>query len=186
MKNHWMACTRITLVTILIFGGLYPLAITGIAIVLAPNQGRGKLALANKRVVGFALIGQKFARDRYFNGRPSAVNYNAAATGGSNKGPSNPEYLDQIQARIDSFLVHNPEVKRSEVPVDLVTASGSGLDPHISPAAAHVQIARIARVRHVDRARLEMLVNDYVEQSTFGLGPARVHVLNLNIALDNL
>jgi potassium-transporting ATPase KdpC subunit len=186
MKTHLMIGLKITFITIILFGVLYPLAITGIANVLAPNGGRGKEITINGKLVGFELIGQKFDDDKYFNGRPSAVDYNAAATGGSNKGPSNPDYLAQVQARIDTFLVHNPGVKKEQIPVDRVTASGGGLDPHISSAAAKIQIDRIAHVRHIDRSTLVALVNDYIEAPTFGIGTERVHVLKLNIALDHL
>lgn len=186
MKTHLIICLKLTFVTIILFGVLYPLAITGIAKVVAPNGGRGEEITLNGKVVGFELIGQKFDDDKYFNSRPSAVDYNAAATGGSNKGPSNPDYLAQVQARIDTFLVHNPGVKKEQIPVDLVTASGGGLDPHISPAAAKIQIDRIAKVRHIDRSKLVALVNAQTEAPIFGIGTERVHVLKLNIALDNL
>jgi len=186
MKTHLIIGVKITLVTIVLFGVLYPLMITGIAKVLAPNGGAGEEVIVNGKVVGFKLIGQKFDDDKYFNSRPSAVDYNAAGTGGSNKGPTNPEYLAQVQARIDTFLVHNPGVKKEQIPVDLVTASGGGLDPHISPQAAKIQIERIANVRHIDRAAVEALVNDHIAEPAFGIGTATVHVLELNIALDNL
>ena len=186
MKARLMVCLKITFATIIIFGVLYPLAIAGIAKVVAPNGGRGEVISLDGRVVGFDLIGQKFDDDKYFNSRPSAVDYNAAATGGSNKGASNPDYLAQVQARIDTFLVHNPGVKREQIPVDLVTASGSGLDPHISPAAARVQIDRIANVRNIDQTKLEALLIDHIEKPIFGVGTDRVHLLTLNIALDNL
>jgi K+-transporting ATPase ATPase C chain len=186
MKNYWTAGIRITLVTMLLFGVLYPLLITGLAKIVGPNGGRGEIIMLNNKVVGFELIGQKFDDDRYFNSRPSAVDYNAAATGGSNKGPGNPDYLAQVQARIDTFLVHNPGVSKSEIPVDLVTASGGGLDPHISPAAARVQIARIARVRKINKEKLTSLVEEHIESPMAGMGTSRVHVLRLNIALDQL
>lgn len=186
MKTHLITGLKITAATIILFGALYPLMITGIAKVIAPNGGRGEEIVVKGRVVGFELIGQKFDDDKYFNSRPSAVDYNAAATGGSNKGPSNPDYLAQVQARIDTFLVHNPTIKKSQIPVDLVTASGGGLDPHISPAAARVQIQRIADVRHLDAAKLTALVDAQIEKPMLGMGTSRVHVLRLNIALDEL
>ena len=186
MKTHLIICIKITLVTMVLFGVLYPLAITGIAKVVAPNGGRGEEVSVNGKLVGFELIGQKFDDDKYFYSRPSAVDYNAAATGASNKGPTNPDHLAQVQARIDTFLVHNPSVRKEQIPADLVTASGGGLDPHISPAAAKIQIDRIAKIRHIDRSKVESLVNQYIEAPTFGIGTSRVHVLKLNIALDNL
>jgi K+-transporting ATPase ATPase C chain len=186
MKNHWIISLKITLITIVLFGVLYPLLITGIAKIVAPNNGKGEEIVANGKVVGFELIGQKFDDDSYFNSRPSAVDYNAASTGGSNKGPTNQDYLSQVQARIDSFLVHNPGVKKEAIPVDLVTASGGGLDPHISPAAALIQVDRISRVRNIDRDKLMALVSEHTEDPIFGLGTSRVHVLRLNIDLDKL
>ena len=186
MKNHWISSLKITLLTIVLFGVLYPLLITVIARIVAPNGGRGEEILKDGKVVGFELIGQKFDDDQYFNGRPSAVEYNAAATGGSNKGPTNPDYLSQVQARIDTFLVHNPGVKKEDIPVDLVTASGGGLDPHISPAAALVQVDRISRLRNIDRNKLRDLVSEHTEAPIFSLGTSRVHVLRLNVDLDKL
>src|SRR6188768_3665534 len=144
MKTYFIIGLKLTCITLILFGVIYPLLITGIAKVIAPNGGKGAQITVNGKVVGFELIGQKFDDDKYFNSRPSAVDYNAAGTGGSNKGPTNPDYLAQVQARIDTFLIHNPGVEKSQIPVDLITASGGGLDPHISPEAASVQIARIA------------------------------------------
>lgn len=176
-----------TLVTLIIFGVAYPLLITGIAKVVAPEGGTGETIKVNGKVVGFELIGQKFDDDRYFNSRPSAVDYNAAATGGLNKGPTNPDYLAQVQARIDTFLIHNPTIEKEAIPVDLLTASGGGLDPHISPAAAKVQIERIARVRKISVKKLTALVEQHTESPLLGVfGTSRVHVLRLNIALDEL
>jgi K+-transporting ATPase ATPase C chain len=186
MKKYWIIGFKLTLVTLIIFGVGYPLIITGIAKVVAPNGGQGETFTVNGKTVGFELIGQKFDTDQYFNSRPSAVDYNAAATGGSNKGPTNPDYLAQVQARIDTFLIHNPSVRKSDVPVDLVTASGGGLDPHISPQAAKVQIERIATARHISKEKLNALVREYTEEPMLGMGTARVHVLRLNVALDQL
>lgn len=184
--NHIVTALKISLLTLILFGVLYPLLITGMAKLIAPNAGKGEEIVRNGKVVGFELIGQKFDVDKYFYSRPSAVNYNAASTGGSNKGPTNPEYLAQVQARIDTFLVHNPGVKKEQIPVDLVTASGGGLDPHISPAAARIQIERIARVRNIRKEKLEALVNEHIEKPMLGVGTYRVHVLRLNLALDQL
>lgn len=182
-----MIALKMTFLTLIIFGIIYPLLVTGIAKIVAPNGGKGEEININGKVVGFELIGQKFDDDRYFNSRPSAVDYNAAGTGGSNKGPTNPEYLAQVQARIDTFLVHNPTVKKEAIPVDIVTASGGGLDPHISPAGARVQIDRIARVRNISAEKLNALVSEQTEAPLLGLfGPFRIHVLRLNIALDEL
>ncbi len=186
MKNYFVIAIKLTLLTLVVFGVGYPLIITGIAKVIAPNGGKGEEVVVNGKTIGFELIGQKFDDDKYFNGRPSAVDYNAAATGGSNKGPTNPEYLSLVQARIDTLIVHNPDIKKGQIPVDLVTASGGGLDPHISSRAAFVQIDRISRIRNIEKEALRKLVEDHVEKPTLGLGPERVHVLRLNIALDQL
>jgi K+-transporting ATPase ATPase C chain len=186
MKNHWIICLKLTFVTVILFGVAYPLLITGIAKVAGPGGGRGETLVANGKTVGFELIGQKFDADKYFNSRPSAVDYNAAATGGSNKGPTNPDYLQQVQARIDTFLVHNPSARKSEIPVDLITASGGGVDPHISLQGALVQIDRIAQARHLSKKKLSALVQQHTEAPYPGMGTVRVHVLRLNMALDKL
>ncbi len=162
---------------------LYPLLVAGIG-KATPGGGKGKTISVNGKVVGYENVGQKFTDDKYFQGRPSAVDYNAAGSGGSNKGPSNPDYLQIVKDRIDTFLVHNPGVKKEEIPADLVTASGSGLDPHISPAAAYVQVKRIASIRALQEDKVKELVNSQIEQPI--LGPSVVNVLKINIALDNL
>ncbi|OON70907.1 potassium-transporting ATPase subunit KdpC [Hymenobacter sp. CRA2] len=176
----------LTLLLIVLCSVIYPLIILGIGR-LAPGAGEGQTLTRNGRVVGYARIGQRFQRPEYFNSRPSAVDYNAAGSGGSNKAPSNPEYQALVKARLDTFLLHNPEVKASEVPAELLTASGSGLDPDLSPQGALVQVARIARRRGVDASRLRELVRQQTEGPLLGcLGPARVNVLQLNLALDEL
>jgi len=186
MRTYILPALKMGFITLILFGVLYPLLITGISKVIAPNGGKGEVIVRNGIVVGFELIGQKFDDDRYFYSRPSAVDYNAASTGGSNKGPTNPDYLAQVRARIDTFLVHNPGVKKEQIPVDLVTASGGGLDPHISPEAATIQINRIASLRNIDREKLAELVNAHIEKPTLGMGTSRVHVLRLNLALDEM
>ena len=153
-----MIVLKMTFLTLIIFGILYPLFITGIAKLVAPNGGKGEEITVNGRVVGFELIGQKFDDDRYFNSRPSAVDYNAASTGGSNKGPTNPDYLAQVQARVDTFLLHNPSMKKEAIPVDLVTASGGGLDPHISPVLCPVLELISTRTMQQNRDRLKILL----------------------------
>ena len=186
MRQHILPALKLTLFCVLFFVGVYTILILFIA-QAAPNKGRGETVSANGRIVGYALEGQSFTRDNYFWGRPSAVAYNAAGSGGSNKGPSNPDYLKDVQARIDSFLAHNPKVNKQDIPAELVTYSGSGLDPDISPAGARVQVARIAAARNVPAQRLEELVAAHTEKPLLGLfGPAKLNVLSLNIALDNL
>jgi len=186
MKQHILPALRLTLVCIVFFCGVYTLLIYGVA-QAAPAKGKGEEVVVNNKTVGYKLIGQSFTQDKYFWGRPSAVGYNAAGSGGSNKGPSNPDYLQQVKDRIDSFLVHNPGVKKEDIPSDLVTASGSGEDPDISPAAATVQVKRVAAVRGIDEAKVTALVQQSIEQPLFGLlGTQKVNVLKLNIALDAL
>lgn len=186
MKKYLLPSLKLTLVLIIICSVLYPLLIAGVA-TLATGSGKGETLSLNGKVVGYANIGQKFTDDKYFWSRPSAVDYNAAGSAGSNKGPTNPDYLKQVNDRIDSFLVHNPSVKRADIPSDLVTASGSGLDPDLSPQAALVQVARIASVRHIPAEKISALVEQQIEKPLLSLfGPAKVNVLKLNISLDKL
>ncbi len=165
---------------------LYPLLIAGIG-KATPGGGKGETVSVNGRVVGYEKIGQKFTDDKYFWGRPSAVDYNAAGSAGSNKGPSNPDYLQIVKDRIDSFLVHNPGVKKEEIPAEMVTASGSGLDPDISPAGAYIQVKRIAAIRNLPEEKIKALVEEHTQKPLAGMfGPSKVNVLKLNVALDNL
>ncbi len=185
MKTNLLPAIKLTIICMVLFMGIYTLAVLGIA-QLAPNRGRGVVIEANGHQF-YRNIGQKFTRDTYFWSRPSAVDYNAAGSGGSNKGPSNPDYLKTVENRIDTFMVHNPAVKRNEIPSDIVTASGSGEDPNISLQAAMVQVSRIAAARDLPRGMLTGLVNRYYQKPVLGLfGPGKINVLELNIALDNL
>lgn len=163
---------------------IYPLVILGIA-QLAPNQGKGETISLNGKVVGYQKIGQKFDKANYFWGRPSAVDYNAAGSGGSNKGASNAEYLAQVQKRIDTFLVVHPYLKKSEIPADMVTASGSGLDPNISPKGALIQVKRVADARKLPEEKVKQLVEKMSNKPKV-MGTETVNVLELNIALDQL
>ena len=186
MKTHLSPALRLTLVMLVLLAVMYPLLVAGISR-LAPGGGQGETVVVNGKVVGYSRIGQAFTEDRYFNSRPSAVDYNADGSAGSNKGPSNPDYLTTVQARIDTFLVHNPGVQKADIPVELVTASGSGLDPDLSPAAARIQVGRIAKVRGISVEKLNQLVDGHTEGPLLGLfGPAKVNVLRLNIALNAL
>ena len=183
MKKYLFPSIKLTLVFLVICSALYPLLIAGVG-KLTPGHGNGETVKVNGKVVGYSNIGQKFTDDKYFWGRPSAVDYNAAGSGGSNKGPSNPEYLKLVQDRIDSFLVHNPGINKNQIPAEMVTASGSGLDPNILPASAYIQINRIAKVRHLAEEKIKSLIDQYIEKHFFG--PTVVNVLKLNIALDAL
>jgi K+-transporting ATPase ATPase C chain len=185
MKNNFVISLRLTLVMVILCAVLYPLIIAAVGMA-SPGKGKGKTISLNGKVVGYELIGQKFTDDKYFWSRPSAVDYNAAGSAGSNKGPSNPDYLKIVQDRLDTFLSHNPGISKEEIPADLLTASGSGLDPDISPAAAFIQVRRIAMVRKLSEKKVRSLVDDHINKVLFGAGPEKVNVLKLNIDLDEL
>lgn len=185
MKNTVLQAIKLSLACLVFFSGIYTLFIFGIA-QATPNHGKGKIMVANGKTY-YANIGQSFTANKYFNSRPSAVAYNAAGSGGSNKGPANPEYLGEVQKRIDTLLILNPDMKRGDIPADLVTASGSGLDPHISVLAAKFQVKRIAKIRNIKAIELETLIENNTEKPLLGLfGPEKINVLELNIALDKL
>jgi K+-transporting ATPase ATPase C chain len=183
MKN-FLISIKLTLILIVLCALVFPLLIAMVS-KLAPGGGKGETVMSHGRVVGYANIGQKFTADKYFWGRPSAVDYNAAGSAGSNKGPSNPDYIKTVQDRIDSFLVHNPGVKKEQIPAEMVTASGSGLDPDISPESAWIQVNRVAAARGISADKVKALVEAHVEKPLLGLlGPSKINVLKLNIALD--
>lgn len=183
MKNI-ISILKFTVLIVILFAIIYPLTILGIA-QFAPNQGKGETFSVNGKVVGYQKIGQKFDKPNYFWGRPSAVDYNAAGSGGSNKGASNAEYLAQVQKRIDTFLVVHPYLKKSEIPADMVTASGSGLDPNISPQGALIQVKRVADARKLSEEKVKQLVEKMSNKPKV-MGTETVNVLELNIALDQL
>jgi K+-transporting ATPase ATPase C chain len=185
MKNNIMPAIRLTLFCAVFFSGIYTMSIWGIA-QLAPNQGKGFITEANGKRY-HTNVAQAFTKDQYFWPRPSAVDYNAAGSGGSNKGPSNPEYLALVQTRIDTFLLKNPGIAKQDIPAEMVTASGSGLDPDISLAAAKVQVKRIAKARKLSEAQVRSLIAQHLEKPLLGcLGTEKINVLQLNLALDKL
>ncbi|RYD53043.1 MAG: potassium-transporting ATPase subunit C [Sphingobacteriales bacterium] len=180
MKSQLSPALRLTLVLMVLCIGLYSLAVLGMA-QAAPFHGTGIRLADAKGHSYYEAIGQKFDSVIYFQSRPSAVGYNAAGSGGSNKGPNNPDYLNEVQERVTVFRAQNPG---APVPMDLVTASGSGLDPDISIAAAQAQVVRIAQARSVPEASIQQLIQN--QQHTPFFGPQTINVLRLNLALDTL
>ena len=186
MKKYLMPSIKMTVVMLVICVLFYSLLVAGIG-KLSPGAGGGEKVIVDGKIVGYTKLGQKFTDDKYFWGRPSAVDYNSAGSGGSNKGPSNPDYLKIVQERIDTFLVHNPGIPKEQIPAEMVTASGSGLDPDISPASAYIQVKRIARVRGLTENQLTKLIDEQIQEPFLGIfGPATVNVLKLNVSLDKL
>lgn len=190
MLKHFRPALILLLIFTVLTGVVYPALVTGLAQLLFPNQANGSLmAGANGNSTGSRFIGQPFTSPGYFWGRPSATGpfpYNAGASSGSNLGPTNPALLDAVKARVAALQAADPDNKAA-VPVDLVTASGSGLDPHISPAAAAYQLKRVAQARHLSAEKLRELVAEHTEPRQWGMfGEPRVNVLMLNLALDAL
>lgn|SRR5574342_587179 len=189
MKDEIRPTLMMLLILTVLTGLIYPLAVTGLAQLFFPDQANGSLIVRDNKVIGSKLIGQYFDKPEYFWSRPSTTApypYNAAASGGSNLGPTNPALIEAVKARVAALRAADPD-NHSAIPVDLVTASGSGLDPHISPAAALYQVKRVARARGLDENKVKALVTRHTEGRQFGfLGELRVNVLQLNLELDSL
>lgn len=187
MKKNLLISIWMTLATTLLLGIIYPLVVTGLAQVLFPRQANGELIQVGGKIVGSSLIGQPFTAPGYFHSRPSAAGaagYDASNSSGSNLGPTNKALLDRVSASVQALESENPN---APIPVDLVTTSGSGLDPHISPAAAEFQIPRVARERGVSEAEVRAIVKKHTEDRQLGfLGEPRVNVLNLNLEMDSV
>lgn len=185
MKKDLQIAMRFTLVTTVLFGLAYPLVVTGVSQWLFPGQSNGSLVMRDGRIVGSQLIGQMFSSDSYFHARPSSAGdgYDAANSSGSNLAPTNHALVERVQAEVAKLRAENPN---APIPVDLVAASGSGLDPHISPAAADFQLRRVASARKISQESLRALVAKHTEARQFGiLGEPRVNVLELNLELDS-
>ncbi len=184
MRNNLRIAILFTLVTTVLFGLIYPLVVTGLAQLLFPFQANGSLLVKDGHVIGAAILGQTFSSPGYFHSRPSSAGtgYDASQSSGSNLGPTNHLLIDRVKADVEKLRAENPSMP---VPVDLVTASGSGLDPDISPAAAEFQVPRVARERGMSEAELRALVQKHTQGRQFGfLGEPRVRVLELNLDLD--
>jgi len=187
VKEHIRPALTMLAIWTVLTGVVYPLAVTGLAQLLFPHQANGSLVVRNGKVIGSELIGQYFDQPKYFWSRPSATSpfpYNAAASSGSNLGPTNPVLIEAVNWRVAALRAADPG-NDNPIPVDLVTASGSGLDPHISLAAAAFQVRRVARARGLEEGAVERLVMQHTEGRQFALlGESRVNVLKLNLALD--
>lgn len=186
MKNFWISI-KITLAMCVLLGVGYVLVLRGVSAVAGPNGGEAETVMLDGRIVGAANVGQAFTDSTHFWGRPSAVDYNGGGSGGSNKGTTNPEYLAEVERRVVDFLAAHPYLIRAEVPAEMVTASGSGLDPDISPRGAAMQVRRVAEARGIDVATVQGIVDSLTQRQWLGLfGTEKVNVLRLNVALEEL
>ena len=184
MKNLWISL-KITLAMCIVLGVGYVLVLRGVSAVAGPNGGEADVVTLDGQVVGAANVGQRFTDVRYFWSRPSAVDYNGGGSGGSNKATTNPEHLAGVEQRVQDFLAAHPYLSRAEVPAEMVTASGSGLDPDISIRGAEVQIRRVAAARGMSEAEVKKIVEENVCKPWLGLfGTYKVNVLKLNVELD--
>ncbi|MEG1587012.1 MAG: K(+)-transporting ATPase subunit C [Bacteroidales bacterium] len=186
MKNI-ISSLRLTLIFCVFFGIFYVGVLWIFARIAAPGHGNASVVTSQNRIVGVENVGQRFSDDIYFWGRPSCAGngHDAANSGGSNKGATNPEYIEEVKIRIEAFLHAHPYLQKEEVPAEMVTASGSGLDPHITPACAFAQIQRVAAARGISKEAVRVIVDSQIEKPLLGLfGPEKINVLKLNIALQ--
>lgn len=190
IRNQIKSAIIMTIVLTVLLGFIYPVVVWGIAQIVFPNQANGSLVIRDGHPIGSILIGQNFSQDKYFHPRPSAAGdkgYDASNSGGSNLGPTNKALIDAVRARVSAVSKEDGPIARGGVPSDLVTASGSGLDPEISPAAAALQVARVARARGIGEDAVRAIVRQNTRQRWAGmLGEPGVNVLELNLALDDL
>jgi K+-transporting ATPase ATPase C chain len=188
MIRHFGTSLRVTIISVILLGLIYPLVMTALAQAIFPRQANGSLLTVNGKVVGSAIIGQLWTKPQYFHGRPSAAGkgYDPTQTGGTNYGPTSKKLIDSTKATIAQLEKDNPDANGAP-PIDLVTSSASGIDPDISPAAAYWEAPRVARARHMSLSGVDALIAQHVQGRTFGLlGEPRVNVLELNLALDGL
>ena len=184
MKKNLLTAFLMTIATTILLGIIYPLVVTGLAQVLFPKKANGQLIEANGKVIGSRILAQGFSSARYFHPRPSAVNYDPTNSNGSQLGPTNHQLVDRVKGDVATLQTENPGMS---VPIDLVTTSASGLDPHITPAAAEFQVRRVAKERALSEDRVRAIVRQHTEARQFGfLGEPRVNVLELNLALDEV
>jgi potassium-transporting ATPase KdpC subunit len=189
MTKHNIIAIKLLLLTSLLLGIIYPLAVTGLSQLCFPKQANGSLIYYKNKIIGCRLIGQKFTQLEYFHSRPSHAGegYDAGASGGSNFGPTSKPFVALVKSRLDQVKSENPELRGAPIPVDMVTGSGSGLDPDISPASALAQVLRVAKARNLNPEKVNLLVKSNITDRQLGLlGEPRVNVLKLNLALDKI
>ncbi|RZK44001.1 MAG: potassium-transporting ATPase subunit KdpC [Pedobacter sp.] len=186
MKSYILPSIKLTLVFTVILCIIYPLFIS-FAAKLSKGEGSGEKVMLDGKIVGYKLVGQSFTQPQYFWGRPSTVGYNAAGSAGSNKGPTNPDYLQEVSNRVDTLMKYHPGLQKGQIPAEMVTASGSGLDPNISVQAAQLQAKRIATYHNLPLSMVLKLIENHTEKPLLGLfGPEKVNVLALNVALTQV
>jgi potassium-transporting ATPase KdpC subunit len=186
MLSEIKKCFKISLILLVICCVCYPLILWSFGL-LFPERAKGLPIIITSKVIGYENIGQLFTSSKYFHGRPSINKYDASISGGSNYGPTNQDYLKFVNLMIDSIMIENPGITKEQIPSDIVTFSGSGLDPHIIPQSAYIQSLRISKARNIPEVKIKQLIYENTEYPLFGfLGEPKINVLKLNIALDKL